>query len=98
MLPTHQVKSALALAVALGAICAPTASAHPPTADPTQSPQPSHPASPVRVVSVENGFHWDDAGIGAAGGFALTMIGLGGGLAISQRRDRQASKKTAIPG
>jgi hypothetical protein len=33
-------------------------------------------------------FDWGDAGIGAGAGFALTMIGLGGLLVLSNRRHR----------
>ena len=40
----------------------------------------------VRIVAREGGFSWGDAGIGAAGGLALSVIALGGGLAVSQRR------------
>jgi hypothetical protein len=36
------------------------------------------------------GFDWGDAGIGAAGGFALWMIGIGGAVVISQRRTRSS--------
>src|SRR5215216_4603927 len=32
------------------------------------------------------GFDWGDAGIGAGAGFAVTMIGLGGLLVLSNRR------------
>jgi hypothetical protein len=44
----------------------------------------------VRVVHVDEqpGFDWSAAGLGGAGGFALTMIAIGGALAISDRRDR----------
>ena len=44
----------------------------------------------VTVQAPANGFDWGDAGIGAAAGFALSMIGLGGALAVSQRRTRRA--------
>ena len=43
----------------------------------------------VRVQVPASGFDWGDAGIGAAGGFALSMIGLGGALAVSQYRTRR---------
>lgn len=39
----------------------------------------------VRVQTPPSGFDWGDAGIGAAGGIALAMLGLGGALLISQR-------------
>jgi hypothetical protein len=44
----------------------------------------------VRVTAPSGGFDWGDAGIGAAGGFALSMIAIGGALAVSQRRTRSA--------
>jgi hypothetical protein len=43
----------------------------------------------VTVQAPANGFDWGDAGIGAAGGLALSMIGLGGALAVSQHRTRR---------
>ena len=45
----------------------------------------------VRIQTPPNGFDWGDAGIGAAGGLALTMIGVGGALAVSQRRRRRGT-------
>jgi hypothetical protein len=43
------------------------------------------------VTARNSGFDWGDAGIGAAGGLALSMVGLGGALAVSQRRTRRAT-------
>ena len=42
---------------------------------------------PVSIVhgSSRNGFDWGDAGIGAAAGAGITLLGLGGALAVSQR-------------
>jgi hypothetical protein len=53
----------------------------------------SAPQAVVRIQTPPNGFDWGDAGIGAAGGLALAMIGLGGALAVSQRprRSRQTT-------
>jgi hypothetical protein len=42
----------------------------------------------VRVQVPPSGFDWGDAGISAAGGLALAMLGVGGGLVVSQRRGR----------
>lgn len=39
-----------------------------------------------------------DAGIGAAGGFALSMIGLGGALVISGQRTRHTHPPKAMIG
>jgi hypothetical protein len=49
----------------------------------------------VRVQAPANGFDWGDAGIGAAGGLALSLIGVGGVLAVSQRRTRRTRHNTA---
>jgi hypothetical protein len=52
MLTTHQIKSAAAVALALGAICAPAASGHVPPTDPPQGTQTSTYVSPVvRVIA-----------------------------------------------
>ena len=45
----------------------------------------------VRIQTPPNGFDWGDAGIGAAGGVALAMIGVGGALAVSQRARRRGT-------
>jgi hypothetical protein len=52
-------------------------------------------APPVvaRVQAPQSGFDWGDAGIGAAG-LALSVIGIGGAFAASQRRSRRS---TALP-
>ncbi|MGZ6563472.1 MAG: hypothetical protein ACXVH1_28535 [Solirubrobacteraceae bacterium] len=52
------------------------------------------PQAVVRVQVPQGGFDWGDAGIGAAGGVAIAMLGVGGALVVSQRRpdrDRHAS-------
>jgi hypothetical protein len=43
---------------------------------------------PVRIVHVSgrSAFDWADAGIGAAAGAGITLLGLGGALAVSQRQ------------
>jgi hypothetical protein len=51
----------------------------------------------VRVTAPNSGFDWGDAGIGAAGGIALAMIGLGGALAASRNRARRTRRTTALP-
>lgn len=55
-------------------------------------------ASPpiVRAQPPVSGFDWGDAGIGAAGGLALAMLGVGGGLALS-RRPQRGRRTTALP-
>jgi hypothetical protein len=46
------------------------------------------PATIVRVTAPD-GFDWADAGVGAVGGFALSIIAVAGVVTISQRRGRR---------
>jgi len=46
----------------------------------------STPARVVRAVTHNGGFHWGDAGIGAGGMLAVTLIGLGGAITLTHRR------------
>ena len=55
------------------------------------------PQAIVRVQVPQSGFDWGDAGIGAAGGLALAMLGLGGGLVISHQRPRRTRHTTTLP-
>jgi hypothetical protein len=58
------------------------------------------PPAVVRLQAPAGGFDWGDAGIGAAGGIALSMLGLGAALVVSQnraRRTRGSRGTTAIP-
>jgi hypothetical protein len=97
----HRIKSlAVATALALGT-GAPPASAWVSNLNAQGSevpariaaaPEPSQPSAPptiVRVSSPNSGFDWGDAGIGAAGGIALSMIGIGSALAVSAHRARR---------
>jgi hypothetical protein len=47
------------------------------------------------VQAPSSGFDWGDAGIGAAGGLALAMLGLGGALAVSSQRRARHPNPTA---
>ncbi|MGB9183937.1 MAG: hypothetical protein WCB67_07710 [Solirubrobacteraceae bacterium] len=109
MTTTHRITTGIVVALAVGASAAP-ASARPfdlnsvgsyvpaGSASMQAAAQLANPSSPtiVRIIAGNGGFHWDDAGIGAAGGLALSMVGLGGGLAVSQRRTRRAGHTTAL--
>jgi len=55
----------------------------------------SVPATVVRVAAPGSGFDWGDAGIGAGGAFALTMIGLGGVLTATNRRGHHTHHQRA---
>jgi hypothetical protein len=97
VLHNHHLKKAAALALALGAIVPAAATAKPVGPDPSGASF-TVPQSPVvRITAPASGFDWGDAGIGAAGGVALAMLGLGGGLVISQRRPRRTRGTTGLP-
>jgi hypothetical protein len=86
MLPKHHYKKTAAFALARGAPLPATASAKPIGADPSPFKVPETPV--VQITAPASGFDWGDSGIGACGGLALAMLGLGGGLVVSQRRGR----------
>jgi hypothetical protein len=48
---------------------------------------------PFAAAAPSGGFNWGDAGIGAGVAFALTMIGVGGVLATTNRRGRRAQQR-----
>ena len=86
-MPNHPATvKPLALAMALCAIAPAAASARfdlNPPARTTSSPQP---AVQVIRVSAPGGFDWGDAGIGAGVALGLSMLAIGGGLVIADRR------------
>ena len=51
------------------------------------------PATVVRTVVPGGGFDWGDAGIGAGATIVLILIGTGGALATTNRRDRRAHQE-----
>jgi len=56
------------------------------------SQRPAHRPEPLVVTVRDGGFHWGDAGIGAAAGFGAALV-LAGGLALAGRRDRVAPNR-----
>ena len=67
---------------------------------PSSSPQsPVNTAPPsARASTASSAFDWGDAGIGAAGGLAISIVGIGGVLALSQRRTRRTGAPAVIAG
>jgi hypothetical protein len=55
----------------------------------------SIPPTVVRVITYSGGFNWGDAGIGAGGMLALTVIGLGGALTLTRRRNHRIHDRRA---
>ena len=97
MLPNQPIKKVTALALALGAMLPATAAGRPAGPDPG-GPSFTIPQNPVvRITTPASGFDWGDAGIGAAGGLALAMLGLGGGLVITHQRPRRTRHTTTLP-
>ena len=95
MLPNHPLKTTAALALTLAAVTPTAASARPYLNDPTLGT--SQTTTPiVRVVTPNSGFDWGDAAIGGAGGLALSLLGLGGALALSHQRSRRPNSPTPI--
>ena len=47
------------------------------------------PPAAARAVTASAGFHWGDAGIGAGGMLVLIVIGLGGALTLTHRRNQR---------
>jgi hypothetical protein len=97
MLPNQHIKKTAALALTFGAIAPAAAFAKPIGPDPNSFTATPAPATQiVRVTTPSSGFDWGDAGIGAAGGLALALFGVGGALAISsQRRTRRPASPHA---
>jgi hypothetical protein len=56
----------------------------------------SVPPTIVRVITPDRGFDWGDAGVGAAGGIALSLLGVGVALVFSSRRSRRSKRAAAV--
>jgi len=96
MLHNEHLKKAGALTLVVGALLPATAAAKPvgPDAAGASFTIPQTPV--VRITTPASGFDWGDAGIGAAGGLALAMLGVGGVLVISDRRPRRRRHTTEL--
>jgi hypothetical protein len=95
MLPNQHTKKATALALTLAAIAPAAASARPVGPDTSPFTATRAPATQIVHVSAPSGFDWGDAGIGAAGGLALSILGLGAVLTVTQRRTSRHTNRAA---
>lgn len=99
MTTTHRIATTAAVLLSLAAAGAPVAIADDPSWRPANPPpatgQTTSAPPPLVRIQTPSGFDWADAGIGAAGGLALAMLGVGGGLAISHQRPRRMRPTTA---
>ena len=55
----------------------------------------SVPQAAVQIQTPKSGFDWGDAAIGAAAALGLSIVALGGGVTVAQRRDRRTRHSTA---
>ena len=83
MHPTHAPCRWALISLIAAALAAPGVSG-------AQNPQPetAKPRSPVLVEVRRDGFHWGDAGVGAAAALAIVAIAAGVALVLRDRRDR----------
>jgi len=87
----------IALAAAIAAIVVPTASAQGGAVSHVYAPPPLDAGSAVPnpdyvgSSSAGEGFDWSDAGIGAAGTFAVVVVAAGSALGVQRSRQRTAS-------
>ena len=66
-------------------------SVSPPSRIPDHSSAPNTatiPPAAVHVAAQSSGFAWGDAGIGAGGMLAVTVVGIGGALTLTRRRNQ----------
>lgn len=104
MLTNQHLKTTIVLVIAISAIAAPPANANPRRADPLYAGCAYSAAAPAAsdssvnaaptIVRVESkiGFDWGDAGIGAAGVLALTLVTLGLILVVRSSRPAPAGR------
>ncbi len=81
---SHRITRLVAVAVAAGALAAPTASARPTTPDSPSSGEPVFVTPPV-IQNVDEGFDWASAAIGAGGAGALILLVSAGGITYRHR-------------
>ncbi|HEX4034256.1 MAG TPA: hypothetical protein VHX66_07425 [Solirubrobacteraceae bacterium] len=91
----NAVTRALAIAVVAVTLAPAAASAHFDNLPNKIPPVPLNLTAPhVQVVSDGSGFDWGDAGIGAAAGIGLSILGVAGRSAL-RRRERPANPSPA---
>jgi hypothetical protein len=86
---SHRITRLASAALVAGALAAPTASARPVSDPPIQNGEPVviEPAPAPVVQTVDTGFDWDSAAIGAGGAGALVLLIGVGGITYRRRHD-----------
>jgi hypothetical protein len=98
---TNRVTAALTVAVALAAGASSASAAFvntTPGGSAVRIPYTVPTPQPAAANTDQHGgaFDWGDAGIGAVGGIGITMIGVGGVLASTRRRERRPHTVTPL--
>ena len=91
MHPTLVLRRWLLVLLIVAAVAAPGVSG----AQRAQSSRTVDPRSPVVVEVRRGGFHWSDAGVGAAAALAVVAIAAGVALVLRGRHDRPSAQDTS---
>ena len=91
MHPTPAVRRWLVASLIGAAIVAPGVSG----AQSPRSSQTADPRSPVMVEVRRDGFHWGDAGVGAAAALAVVAIAAGAAPVVRDRHARRSAQDTS---
>jgi hypothetical protein len=82
------LRSVIALNLLLLLLLSVVASSHGSNKNPRHQPTPEQAPQPVVVSVRDSGFHWADAGVGAAATLATTSLAVG--VAVLMRPDRRS--------
>jgi hypothetical protein len=82
---SHRITRLVLIGLAVLALAAPAASARPAPADTPVSTEPFVLDEPAPVISVDEGFDWASAAIGAGGAGALILLVSVGGVTYRHR-------------
>jgi hypothetical protein len=86
---SHPIARLVVAGLATGALAAPAAVAQPLDAQPRAAAGPERPDAPV-VRTIDEGFDWGSAAVGAGGAGAVLLLSLGGLAFVSRDRMRVA--------
>jgi hypothetical protein len=89
---SHRLARLVVAGLATGALAAPAALAQPIDAQPRAAPEPGSGDPPV-VRTIDEGFDWGSAAIGAGGAGAAIVLSLGGLALVSRDRIRPARSR-----